>query len=181
MLRITLHTFRPSTAASMASSDPIADLKKTAFILGAVLLLGLFIIASFLVPQIATSRKQSAQAYALGNARKIANSLLLYAEEHGVLPSVESYSTGGFAAGLSPLDFKSNPWEIETFALSKALAGKPLPKGADARQVLIFPSKADYPFGVLDPAEALGDEPCFAYATGEAECLPLVKYQNLTK
>lgn len=165
----------------MASSDPIADLKKTAFILGAVLILGLIIVGSFLIPQVVASRKQSAQAYALSNARKVANSLLLYAAEHGVLPSEETYSSGNFAAGLSPLDFKSSPWEVETFALSKSLAGKPIPKGTDARQVLIFPSKADFPFGVLDPKDALGDEPCFAYATGEAECLPLVKYQNLTK
>lgn len=165
----------------MASSDPIADMKKTAFILGAVLVVGLLIISGFLIPQIANSRKVSAQAFALGNARKVAQALLLYAEEHGVLPNSQAYSSGSFARGLSELDFRSSPWEIETYALNKALAGKPLPKGALAKQVLIFPSKADFPFGVLDPKDALGDEPCFAYATGEAECLPLVKYQNLVR
>lgn len=165
----------------MASPDPIADLKKTAFILGAVLVVGLVIVSSFLIPQIGASRKQSAQAYALSNARKVANSLLLYATEHGVLPNEETYSAGSFARGLSELDFRSNPWEIETYALNKNLAGKPVPKGSSAKQVLIFPSKADFPFGVLDPKDALGDEPCFAYASGEVECLPLVKYQDLTK
>lgn len=165
----------------MASNDPIADIKKTAFILGAVLVVGLLIISGFLIPQIANSRKVSAQAFALGNARKVAQALLLYAEEHGVLPSSQAYSSGAFAPELSPMDFRSSPWEEETFALNESLAGKPLPDGAGLRQVLIFASGSNMPYGVLSPNQAVGEEPCFAAASGEAECLPLQKYQDLTR
>ncbi len=165
----------------MASNDPIADVKKTALVLGAVLVAGLIIIGGFLIPQIGRSRKESAQGFALSNARRLANALIHYANEHGQLPDKKVYATGAFAPGLSPKDFEWNPWDVETFALNDNLAGKPLPTGAASRQILIFPSHADYPYLVMPPREVLGDEPCFAYVTGEAECLDLTMYQNLVR
>lgn len=154
----------------MASPDPIKEVKKIALTLGAILLVGLGIILSLLVPQITESRRQAEEGFALTNVKKVAAGLLAYASEHGVLPNEEAYAYGPFEEGLSMTDFRVHPTGSDILALNSALAGKPLPKGS-ARKVLIFPGPSEEPLGILDPSDVVGERPCVAWTDGEAECL----------
>lgn len=154
----------------MALPDQIKEVKKIALALGAILLVGLGIILSLLIPQITDSRRQAEEGFALTNVKKVAAALLAYASEHGVLPNEETYAYGPFAPGLMLTDFQVHPNGSEILALNSALAGRPLPKGS-AKEILIFPGPKKEPLGILDPSDVVGDKPCVAWTDGEAECL----------
>lgn len=158
----------------MASLDPIKEVKKIALILGAILLVGLGVIVSLLIPQISSSRLEAEEGFALSNAKKVAAALLVYVEEHGVMPSAKAYGDGSFAPDLAVTDFLVHPNDSKTLALNLELSGKPVPKGA-ARVIMVFPSLADWPLAAMNPEKILGDRPCIAWSSGEAECLPKSK------
>ncbi len=163
----------------MASADPIQEVKKIALILGAILIVGLGIIISLLVPQISASRRQAEEGFALTNVKKVATALLAYAEEHGTLPAEEAYADGSFAPGLAVTDFLVRPNDSETLALNLDLARKPLPEGAPP-VIMVFPSSADWPLRAMSPQQILGERPCFAWSSGKAECLPRSEIAELT-
>lgn len=164
----------------MASPDPIKEFKKVALALGAILLLGLAVILSFLLPQIGESRRQAEQGFAISNAKRVAAALLAYASDYGVLPTAEVYGDGSFAPTLSPADFLVRPNDSETYSLNAALAGRPVPKAGDVK-ILIFSGPGDWPLQAFSLDRAIGDQPCFAKTDGSADCVPSAEFSSLTE
>ncbi len=162
----------------MASHDPIKEFKKVALVMGAILLAGLGIILSFLIPQIGASRRQAEQGFAISNAKRVAAALLAYASDYGVLPTAEVYGDGSFAPSLSPADYLVRPNDSETFSLNVALAGRPFPEAGDVK-ILIFTGPGDWPLQALDLDKATGDQPCFAKTDGSVDCVPSAEFTSL--
>lgn len=164
----------------MASPDPIKEFKKVALVMGAILLLGLGIILSLLIPQIGASRLQAEQGFAISNAKRVAAALLTYASENGAFPTAEVYGDGAFAPSLSPADFLVRPNDSETFSLNEKLAGMPLPKNGEAK-ILIFSGPGDWPLQAMDLGRVTGDQPCFATTDGTADCVPEAEFGSLAR